>query len=251
MFINENFVKVGDIDSNISHLNKCAHEHTDRYLPHLISLLLSFPGNDFKFLSCDGFLPSLFNLQNGMDNCRINTIRIDCTPEPKASDLCSGSCVNKFNLDKAGIIRSSEYTIKFTRNLFLNVYVKNNFKKTLNSLPDIIENIRLNFNQFKIVKVQRFKIRIVNIQASGSFPARIDFDKINTDLLRNFDVEVGRNIEPPVPVFFGEKIPMSLTYLTLITNETNKLKLYHNGYFTIIAKDCDAYITLKECLRKI
>ena len=186
-----------------------------------------------------------------MDNSRINTIRIDCLPEPKVSDLCSGSCVKKFNLAKAGIIRSSEYTIKFTRNLFLNVYVKNNFLKVLNNLPNIIENIRLNFNQFKKVKVQRYKLKIVNIQASGSFPDTIDLQKISVDLRRNFEVEVGQNTEPPIRLYFDEAIPQFLTYLTLIANESNKLKLYHNGYFTIIAKDCDAYVTLQKCLCKI
>ena len=61
---------------------------------------------------------------------------------------------------------------------------------------------------------------------------------------------MGQNTEPPVCLYFDEEIPEFLTYLTLIANE-NKLKLYRNGYFTIIAKDCDAYVTLQKCLCEI
>jgi len=186
-----------------------------------------------------------------MCNIGINTIRIDCYPEPRISDLCLGSCVSKFELKKSGYIQAIDYTIKYTRCLFLNFYIKNNFRKTLKKLPIIIENVRTNFNKLKKTKVRQFSIRIVNIQASGKFPVQINLQNINLTSLKNFELEVGQDIEPPVPHRHENLIPSGLTYLTIVLNKSNKLKIYNKGYFTIICTDCENFTTFKKLLDKI
>jgi hypothetical protein len=183
---------------------------------------------------------------------RINSIRIDCAPLPhnKVGDLCLGSCTKAFKIDNSGYIRSYDYTIKYTRRLFLNFYIKKNFIKTLRRLPRIIENVRTQFNQFKKTKVRSFKIKLVNIQASGYLSKRIDLRNINTDIRKTFNIEIGRHIEPSVPITFTEQIPAGLTYLSIIS-QTSKLKVYHNGCITIVASNCEHFLTLVNLLDKI
>jgi len=181
---------------------------------------------------------------------QINAVRVDCTPSPYISDLQPGS-----KIVDGHYIRREHFTVRYTYALYFNIYIKSNFSLVLYNLYDIVSEIRNELNKFKVTPVERHLIKITNIQGNGLLTNKIKFDRFDKICHPEVEiVEVGEFGIPQTIPWYNERVPSKLNSLVLGLNKSTKIKIFHKGYYTIIANNSTnfnrAILTLKRVLEK-
>lgn len=184
-----------------------------------------------------------------MDLVKINTIRIDCLPQPRISDLNSANCHKHLGSQRPGYIRLNSIIVKYSLSLCLNIYIRRNFLNVLHNFNYIVKTLKRIFNQFKITPVKSYTFRTVNIQASGYIPEPIKLQRLHS--IDNHTIEIGGAEGNNTALPRNGTIPNSTGYIFVSVNKSNKLRLNYRGYFTIVATKPRTFVMVVELLERV
>ena len=97
-----------------------------------------------------------------MQYTNIKYIKVDCLPHERKKDLCLGGIARWFNLDgRSRCIYYKHIIIKYTSSLVLQAFLTGNFRKILQTLPNIVSSIRRKFNLYKKPQFLNFQILLL------------------------------------------------------------------------------------------
>ena len=183
-------------------------------------------------------------------NYKLNSIRVDYRPSISSSDLDLAHARRLFNITNS-VIKREFYTVKFTSNLYLQIW----FKKKINTaaisghLREIFD-IYQSLNHIKKTKVSLVSTGIINLQASGRLKKKVDFELINKEHLPQGYrlLATSSLLEPFLPT---RDVQKGTTYLQITRNFSSLLRICYSGNFTIIARNILEYKELLAIAKTI
>lgn len=176
---------------------------------------------------------------------KINFLRVDLKPKQIVADLCLASAQRVFNETKSGLIKHSQFTLKYTRSLHLQLYIRKPVTPSIfKGLIADIKTCLAKLNFVKKEKVYSFQeIRVINVQASGKFSYFSQSIWKHLRLPEDVVCELGTDhTEPSVPVKLSDICSGQLFRFIVLTYVSgNILKINNTGSFTIVCQDLEKY----------
>lgn len=185
-----------------------------------------------------------------------NAIRIDIIPAERIYDLCLGKASTLLK-SKNGRIFTDTLTVKFSRCMYIQLYLKSNFDYTcITKLTEVILWLRIILNSCKKTPVTKFKdICIKNIHGSGCLSIHyLDYQTVNyiKKEFNELDVEIGNNFsEPAIVVCNALSAHVTFRYVRILVDSSNLIRINRKGNFTIIAQTIEKYKTLIDIIYRI
>ena len=180
---------------------------------------------------------------------RIGLIRVDFIPERRIKNLCLPSVRKYLDISKNScVIKHPDYTIRFTSSLCISVFIKKRFAIILSQLGRIIFQLCELLNRFKVTPVTKFQnIRITNIQGTGYLSSEI-YNTFNTiQISEEYSCFAGSSGEPSIR--FHGCVPRQSQFYTVEISEGSHVKFCRNGYYSIIAKNVDDFLSLVQFIK--
>ncbi len=175
-----------------------------------------------------------------MARFHLKLIKVDFKPEPKISDLNLGAAYNYLGTRKS-VIRYKNFTVKFTRNLTFQVFIKKAFIQTLRELPREIGRLARTLNVFKTERVRSYPKVSVNNILLQTYATDISFDdiKVNYPHAKWF---VGVGSEPTIP-YSGDLKNINYAKLDIQLNQhtNSKVRFYKNKRVSVIITRLDDF----------
>ena len=139
-----------------------------------------------------------------IEKIKVNSIRIDFTPREYKRDLCFASGRRALGIDKHGVFKQANYTIKYTSSLCFQAWIKPPFE--CRRVFRTVHQLRHTLNKFKKTPVRRFKnVRLVNLHASGRCRISLQNSQIwknitlGNEISLQFELGVDYS-EPAIPI---------------------------------------------------
>ena len=174
----------------------------------------------------------------------INFTRIDIIPNRLTADLCSGSARKVLGSALDGIVRYKYFTLKYTRSLYIQLYIRKPFDSdSFRRHSLIVRRCIKKLNSVKRSKVIGFdQIKIRNLQGSGKFSTfhHTYWQKINvpTEIV----TEIGTDhTEPTLFIKQTDLIHHTYRFVVLKYKDGNILKINNTGSFTLVTQNLEEY----------
>ncbi len=187
---------------------------------------------------------------------QINSVRIDFIPDIIVSDLDLARCKKFYSNQeeyRGYYIRTSDYTIRYTATLNLQVWLKNVSGENIKKLYYVANAIRIDFNQFKKSAVTSFQeVKSTNIQGSGHLSSpNVNLYKISKDILPSYCmIEAGDSVAEPA-VNISNLNGQLFRYVRVVLQNNNVIRIVHSGAFTLICKSFEEYKLLLDIIKTI
>ena len=171
---------------------------------------------------------------------RIGFLKVDFIPQEYNSDLCLGTLTNQLNLDQRNrCIYFKDFTIKYTRALVFQAFVRNNFYHSLTILHGLVDILRDHFNKYKATKVSGFKrVHLNNFHGTGFFLCS-DFKWLSSDNLSDYYLRYSSNLQEnnDLSIPFRGQIPANSQIVVISKQDFTLRLILRTKYFSAISKD--------------
>lgn len=183
---------------------------------------------------------------------QINSIRIDCIPICIKQKLTLKH-LNNYTLTQHNLIQTPNFTIRFyLKSGKISVFLKKPFiLKILYGFP-LLETTLTNLFNKELNQVKGFKTYFNNIQLSGNFHYKVNFELLPSITYQKYSVfasdEAG--VTPTTAIFSNQQLQTKQIIYLRISKNKSCLRLYRSGYYLIIAENYQDFEEFLDLISK-